>query len=145
MLREQRQLVEQLQSDKFRQDSREHLRERQETDVARLPKMQEHDLVELNAKRTKALNQREEVEMAELRSLNMIVRRRRDASVARSNLRIEVWRRKLEAERSEALPGGSPYLRPEEVWDAFWMVDVPLKSALDEVFEGKEGDRKRRQ
>ncbi|KAF2104381.1 hypothetical protein NA57DRAFT_70587 [Rhizodiscina lignyota] len=137
MLEQQRQLVEQLQSDKYRQDSSNHLREKQDVDKARLPKQQELELAELNGKRSKALAQREEVEMAEVRSLNLIVRRRRDASVARSNLRFEVWRRNVEEEKGK-IPGGLPYLRPEEVWDAFWMVDVPLKSALDDVLPPEE-------
>lgn len=139
MLEQQRRLVTQLQSDKFRQDTSNHLREKQDNDVARLPKMQEAELAELQGKRSKALGLREEVEMAEAKSLNVLVRRRRDASVARSNLRLEVWRRKLESERAGRIPGGLPCLRPDEVWEAFWMVDVPLKSALDDVLPSEEG------
>jgi hypothetical protein len=138
MLEHQRLLVEQMQSDKFRTDSSNHLREKQDNDVARLPKQQEQELAELTAKRTNALALREEVETEEVRGLNAVVRKRRDASVARSNLRLEVWRRKMEAERGKKFPGGLPYLRSEEVFDAFWMVDVPLKSALDDILPHEE-------
>lgn len=140
MLQRQKDLVGQLQSDKYRQDSSHHLREKQENDNARLPKQQQVELLELETKKERALRAREEVEMEEVRTLNELVRRRRDASVARSNLRLEVWRRKVESEEREgmAIPGPLPYLRAEEVFESFWMVDVPLKSALDELLPWNE-------
>lgn len=142
MLRCQKELVEQLQSDKYRQDSSNHLREKQENDNARLPKQQQIELLDLEVKKERALRAREEVEMEEVRLLNALVRRRRDASVARSNLRLEVWRRKVEAEERDgiSIPGPLPYLRADDVFESFWMVDVPLKSALDDLLPWNENE-----
>lgn len=133
MLDAQRTLVAELQSDKFRQDSSNHLREKQDNDIARLPKQQELELTELDDKRQRALHAREEVETQETRALNSVVRRRREAAVSRANLRLEVWRRRFEGEALKPLPGPLPYLRSDDVFEAFWMVDVPIRSALDQI------------
>jgi hypothetical protein len=145
MLERQRNLVDQMQSDKFSQDSLNHLREKQENDNARLPKQQQVELQEVEVKRARALEAREEVEMQEIRELNGVIRRRRDASVARSNLRFEIWRRKHEAEMRAELPGQLPYLRTEDVFESFWMVDVPLKSVLDDVLPWDEKAEKEKE
>lgn len=133
LLGAQRSLVDQLQSEQYSTASLNHLREKQDNDAARLPKQQEVELEELEAKKRKAVRAREDVEQQEQRSLNAIIRRRRDASVARCNLRLEIWRRRYEGEALKPLPGPLPYFRSDFVFEARWMVDMPVKSVLDDV------------
>lgn len=137
LLDAQRSLVAQLQSEQYSTASLNHLREKQDSDAARLPKQQEVELEELEGKRRRAVSAREEVEQREQMAINAVIRRRREASVARCNLRLEVWRRRFETEASRELPGPLPYFRSDFVFEARWMVDMPFRSALDDFLPGQ--------